>query len=373
MTNRFFLRYALCGMVLALFLLEAGAARAANPPAAAADIVALDSQHRAKWQIRSGEWVFGENGLQGSGDSAMEFVGPFQTPFTLRFRLTVLSGKRPRIKVGPVTLANEGEQRIFQVTSHAARFPYKLKQEYQVMMEVRTDGMDVSFDGQKQLSVTAAMGLIPEITFRSGDYYSKGVSRFADIVIHPSQPPANSGIAAADPAKSSPSVIEILSEQAPNALEWALAPLDQKTPPDIRQNLTFLREDLLDEAAKKPTAGADAYKLGQQLCDDLLATLDERDKALVHAGYTGAQAKANIVVDSQALEARRNYKMSWPQYKREQDQRHEIQKEQDAHAALMKERPAVDWADRGVQIRKIVETRYAQYREAARRSPNPKE
>jgi len=182
--------------------------------------------------------------------------------------------------------------------------------------------------------------------------------------------PASAPAAVAPAATPAPkqTLIEVLSEQAPNALEWALAPLDQKIPSDIRQNLTFLREDLLDEAAKKPTAGAEAYKLGQKLCDELLATLDERDKAVVHAGYTSAQAKANIVVDSQALEARRNYMMSWPQYKREKDQRREIQKEQDAHAALMKERPVVDWADRGAQIRKIVETLYAQYREAARRS-----
>jgi hypothetical protein len=166
--------------------------------------------------------------------------------------------------------------------------------------------------------------------------------------------------------------VEILSEQAPNSLEWALAPLDRTTPRDVRQNLTYLREDLLDEAAKKPAAGADAYKLGQQLCDDLIATLDERDKALVRAGYTSAQAQANIVVTSQALEARRNYMMSWPQYKREQAQRREIQKEQDAHAALTKERPVVEWANRGAQIRTMVDSLYAQYREAVRRSAAPK-
>jgi hypothetical protein len=38
----------------------------------------------------------------------------------------------------------------------------------------------------------------------------------------------------------------------------------------------------------------------------------------------------------------------------------------------MKERLAVEWAGCGTQIRKIVETLYAQYREAARRSPAPK-
>jgi len=185
----------------------------------------------------------------------------------------------------------------------------------------------------------------------------------------PSQPGLKVDLAAVAPAKTNQNLIEVLSEQTPNALEWALAPLDRTTPPDIRQNLMLLREDLLDEAVKKPAAGADAYKCGRELCDALLATLDERDKALVRAGYTVAQADANVVVTNQALEARRNYKMSWPQFRREQEQRDELRKEQDAHAALAKERPAMEWADRGAQIRKTVDALYAHYREAARRSP----
>ncbi len=174
------------------------------------------------------------------------------------------------------------------------------------------------------------------------------------------------------PEKAMQNLIEILSEQAPNALEWALAPLDRTTPPDIRQNLTILREDLSDEGAKKPTAIADAYKLGRQLCNDLIATLNERDQALVRAGYTTAQANANIAVTNQSLEARRNYQMRWPQYFRERDQRDELRKQKDDGAALAKQRPALEWAARGAQIRKSLDALYAQFREAARRSPPPK-
>ena len=84
------------------------------------------------------------------------------------------------------------------------------------------------------------------------------------------------------------SLVKTLSQQAPNAIEWALAPLDQAVPGDIRRNLTALREDLLDEAKAKPVAGPEAYAIGRQLCDALIAVLDERDGTLVRAGYRAA-------------------------------------------------------------------------------------
>ena len=51
---------------------------------------------------------------------------------------------------------------------------------------------------------------------------------------------------------------EVLAKEGPNAIEWALAPLKRAVPTELRQNLTLLREDLLDEAAKKPVASAEA-------------------------------------------------------------------------------------------------------------------
>ena len=64
--------------------------------------------------------------------------------------------------------------------------------------------------------------------------------------------------------------VDELARQGPNAIEWALAPLDEAVPADIRQNLTFLREDLLDEAQKAPKASAAAYTAGAELCSAVL-------------------------------------------------------------------------------------------------------
>ena len=177
----------------------------------------------------------------------------------------------------------------------------------------------------------------------------------------------DSGVASSGPAKASETSIEVLSEQAPNALEWALAPLDRTTPPDIRKSLTLLRESLLDEEAKKPAASAGAYKLGQELCNSLIAAFNERDKTLVRAGYRSSQAEANMgAVTDQSLEARRRI-MNWPAYFREKDQREELRKQKENGAAQAKQRPALEWSDRGAQIRKVVDALYAEFRAAARR------
>ena len=162
--------------------------------------------------------------------------------------------------------------------------------------------------------------------------------------------------------------LDVLKDQAPNATEWALAPLEEALPPNIRQNLTYLREDLLDEYKQKPKASQDAYKLAHQLCTSILTTLDERDQARVRAGLRSVQADAGIVGTNQALEARRNYMMSWPQYAREQAQRAELIRQGTAAAQVGKEIPKVEWSNRASALRKALDDLYAKFREELRQS-----
>ena len=167
-------------------------------------------------------------------------------------------------------------------------------------------------------------------------------------------------------------LLETLSQQAPNASAWVLAPLDAGVPPDIRQNVTYLREDLLDEAAKKPKASLEAYKTGEQLCNTMIAALDERDRTLVRTGFRAVEAQARTGVTSDALEARRNYKMSWPQFARENAQRAELKGQANANAAVMAARPKLEWSNRTDQIRPTLDMLYKQFREALRQSPAAK-
>ena len=160
--------------------------------------------------------------------------------------------------------------------------------------------------------------------------------------------------------------IEVIRDQGPNAVEWALAPLEEPTPPNIRQNLTYLREDLLDEAKAGPKAPAEAYTLGSDYCDKILAALRLREQARVQAGYRAAQADADIKVTNSQLDARRNYQMSWPQYHREESQRAALREQETNKADLKKEKVKVEWAARADQMRVALDAGYRQFREAMR-------
>ena len=166
--------------------------------------------------------------------------------------------------------------------------------------------------------------------------------------------------------------VEVLKDQAPNAVEWALAPLDQMVPGDIRQNLTFLREDLLDEGKQKPKASPAAYTLAAQICNTLLTAFEERNQTLAHAGFRAVEAQTRTGVTSDTLDARRNYKMSWPQFARENAQRAELKSQANNSAAVMAERPKLQWTERTVVLRKTLDGLYAQFREALRQSAGAK-
>jgi len=160
--------------------------------------------------------------------------------------------------------------------------------------------------------------------------------------------------------------IGVIKDQGPNATEWALTPLDEAIPADIRQNLTFLREDLLDEGKKAAKASPEAYKLASDYCDKILTALDQRDLARVNAGYRASQADADKRTSTQALDARRNHQMSWPQYAREESQRAALRENETDKADVKKERLKVDWATRSVRMRSYLDDLYRQLREAMR-------
>lgn len=160
--------------------------------------------------------------------------------------------------------------------------------------------------------------------------------------------------------------LEVIKDQGPNATEWALTPLDKTIPADIRQNLTLLREDLLDEGKRAAKAKPEAYRLASEYCDKLLVALDQRDLARVNAGYASAQADANKRTSTQALDARRNYKMSWPQYAREESQRAALRENEADKADVKKQRLKVEWTQSSVQMRSYLDDLYRRLREVMR-------
>ncbi len=195
--------------------------------------------------------------------------------------------------------------------------------------------------------------------------------------VAPTPPPPTKPMPAAEPtvgitpppsvtAPAKASLIEIFTRESQNLIAWALAPMEETVPPDIRQKLTYLREDLIDEGKTKPAASLDAYRAAFYLCEDLLTALNERDQARVAAGYRAAQSNANQPVSTQALDARRNYMMSWPQYSREDSQRSALQSQNQARTAVSSEAQKVAWAAKVERLRTLLDTRYRSFRTALR-------
>lgn len=173
-------------------------------------------------------------------------------------------------------------------------------------------------------------------------------------------------LSAADPA---PSPLIILAQETPNASTWVLASLDESVPADIRQNLTLLREDLLDEGKTTPRTSLDAYRSGYQLCNSLITALDERDKALVKAGVSLTQTQVASGGAVQGADARRNYMMSWPQYHREEAQAEERKSQIRDALSVTKDRQKAEWSGRASQLRAGLDAVYATYRDAMRKDP----
>lgn len=174
------------------------------------------------------------------------------------------------------------------------------------------------------------------------------------------------------PASNSAPALQVLSQQGPNLSSWVLAPIDRSIPDAIRQNVTFLREDLIDEGKSQPKASLEAYRVAHQLCSSLIAALDEREKMLLKAGYRAVQANVVTPATNQALEARRNYLMSWPQYEREVQQRNDLLRVVEAadrrKVELALQDMKLEWAKRVEPLRNNLDVLYVKLRAALRDS-----
>ena len=160
--------------------------------------------------------------------------------------------------------------------------------------------------------------------------------------------------------------LEALSQQAPNADAWALAPLDVSVPGEVRENLTFLREDLLDESKAAPKGSPEAYQLGAQLCNMVIATLDQRERTRAQAGLRNTAPAAQASVNPLARDARPLNRLSWPEYSRERAQERDLKGRALGAAEAAKERPKLVWLERTVVLKQSFDTYYAKYRSSLR-------
>jgi hypothetical protein len=155
--------------------------------------------------------------------------------------------------------------------------------------------------------------------------------------------------------------VEILVAEAPNAIKWATSPLKIAIPDELRQNIVILREDILDQQSKN-SARRSAYERGAQLCNAIIAVIDTREVEQSQAQYSIAKRSAYSPLSNQALEARRNYKMSWPQYEREVEQRTVLREKKSDNIDLETSKTESEWITSAVSARKKLDEIYQQFR-----------
>lgn len=159
--------------------------------------------------------------------------------------------------------------------------------------------------------------------------------------------------------------LELLAREGPNLIAWATSPLDVDVPDDFRASISLLREDMLDGQAEKGKETG-MYAAGAVLCDNLISSLDMKERKQIEAKLKVAQAKERAPLSNQALEARRNYMMSWPQYEREVRQR-EVLSEKKGNTVEVKTRELeAKWIVTAGELRKAMDTKYSQFRASIR-------
>jgi serine/threonine protein kinase len=157
-----------------------------------------------------------------------------------------------------------------------------------------------------------------------------------------------------------PSQIEILKQQGPNISAWVTSPLDTVVPDAIWQNLTFMKEELRDEVARKPAASTAAYGSALRLCALMLDDLAARKVAQTEAGGAAALRQT-----SQLTEWRRDH-LTWPMYSLEHDERSERKEWAGKNSARM-----VAWSKRTNDMRYELGVWYNKFREALRQNSAP--
>ena len=106
----------------------------------------LSKENVAHWEHSSGEWKIEEGVLTGRGDSRTFFNTKLAAPFTLAFKINVLDGLRPRVKIGDITCGNEGYQTtlaLYPPGRSAGVFPYERNHTYEVSIDVKKDKIEL--------------------------------------------------------------------------------------------------------------------------------------------------------------------------------------------------------------------------------------
>lgn len=160
--------------------------------------------------------------------------------------------------------------------------------------------------------------------------------------------------------------LELLAQEAPNLIAWVTSPLATDVPDDFRANISLLREDLLDLHSNEGKS-TELYRAATSLCDNLIFCIAKKETQQIEGELKVAQAKARSPLSNQALEARRNYKMSWPQYTREVRQRDVLHEEKADNTEIKASEIELNWIQTAGELRKVLDMKYIAFRALLRK------
>lgn len=167
-------------------------------------------------------------------------------------------------------------------------------------------------------------------------------------------------------AASNINPLDLLTQEGSNMIAWVTSPLHVDIPDNFRANISLLREDLLDGHAKG-SASPEIYQSAVELCNNLIVCIDMKEKQQIDAKLRVSQAKQRSPLSNQALEARRNYLMSWPQYHREVRQREVLAEKKADTTDVKASELELAWIETAGKLRRALDVKYSAYRAALRK------
>jgi hypothetical protein len=150
----------------------------------------LAPENRWRWQEQAGQWNFAQDNpiLFGQGDSGIVYELGKKPPFQLEFQVTVVDGLRTRVHIGPLIFANNGVTTTFSLfpnSKETTLLPYERQKPYEVLIKVTQKKSELFVNGQHVCDGQGVNGSVPQLRFRSGDYWSKGSTKFENIRVSP--------------------------------------------------------------------------------------------------------------------------------------------------------------------------------------------
>jgi hypothetical protein len=208
-----------------------------------------------------------------------------------------------------------------------------------------------------------------EIKTPKGVVTAKG-RRKAAVAQAPTVPKQENPAFAATPAPASASSkppetrIDELIERKNVIADDLFGPLNREVPASIREYLADLRENLLDEGARKPVASKEAYDLGARYCNGLIGAYDEREKMAARLRNNAPGGVAGVPTTTKVHP-------NWIDYLRERDEAAAASHNNTLETSFAKTN-ILQWRTRAAELRKTLDTFYVQFRAAARQPAAPR-